>query len=125
MHYRFPSPHSGLSLFLRYLPPITAKPNGIVLNVHGGTFPSALSIAHRFDGRSWRDALVETGLGLDFHGFGQSDPCPQMAQPAEANSRSDALRRQANSSRPPCVSLSGITTGAAPAGPIDANEQQC
>jgi hypothetical protein len=56
--------------------------------VHRGTFPSALSIAHRFDGRSWRDALGEAGFpvwGLDFHGFGQSDPCPQMAQPAEAN----------------------------------------
>jgi pimeloyl-ACP methyl ester carboxylesterase len=57
-----------------------------VLYVHGGTFPSALSIAHRFDGRSWRDELVEAGFhvyGLDFHGFGGSDPYPEMDEPAE------------------------------------------
>jgi pimeloyl-ACP methyl ester carboxylesterase len=56
--------------------------------VHGGTFPSALSIAHRFDGRSWRDELNDAGFhvwGLDFHGFGLSDSYPEMAQPAEAN----------------------------------------
>ena len=58
----------------------------VVLFVHGGTFPSALSIAHRFDGRSWRDELVDTGFdvwGLDFHGFGASDLYPEMSQPAE------------------------------------------
>jgi hypothetical protein len=27
----------------------------VVLYVHGATFPSAVSIAHRFDGRSLRD----------------------------------------------------------------------
>jgi pimeloyl-ACP methyl ester carboxylesterase len=51
--------------------------------VHGATFPSALSIAHRFDGRSWRDALCEDGLhvwGLDFHGYGKSDPYPEMTE---------------------------------------------
>jgi pimeloyl-ACP methyl ester carboxylesterase len=59
----------------------------IALYVHGGTFPSALSIAHRFEGRSWRDALCDGGFhvwGLDFHGFGQlSDPYPEMAEPAD------------------------------------------
>src|SRR5437588_3922497 len=30
--------------------------------VHGGTFPSGLSIAHRFDGRSWRDELCAAGF---------------------------------------------------------------
>jgi pimeloyl-ACP methyl ester carboxylesterase len=47
-----------------------------------------LSIAHRFDGRSWRDALCDAGFhvwGLDFHGFGESDPYPQMSEPAEAH----------------------------------------
>ena len=68
-----PSPHAGLSLFLRYLPPQRdAAPGGkTVLYVHGGTFSSGLSIAHRFDGRSWRDTLAEAGFhvwGLDFHG---------------------------------------------------------
>jgi pimeloyl-ACP methyl ester carboxylesterase len=55
--------------------------------VHGATFPSALSIAHRFDccgakPRSWRDALCDSGFhvwGLDFLGFGQSDRYPGMA----------------------------------------------
>lgn len=59
-----------------------------VLYVHGATFPSALSIAHRFDGRSWRDALCDAGFdawGLDFLGFGYSDRYPEMDEPAEAH----------------------------------------
>jgi pimeloyl-ACP methyl ester carboxylesterase len=88
-HFRIPSPEHGLSLFLRYLPPVHAvAPQGrTVLYVHGGTFPSALSIAHRFDSVSWRDQLCNSGWhvwGLDFHGFGCfSDPYPEMQQPAE------------------------------------------
>jgi hypothetical protein len=41
-----------LSLFLRFLPTANAKPPSprAVLYIHGGTFPSAVSIAHRFDG---------------------------------------------------------------------------
>jgi pimeloyl-ACP methyl ester carboxylesterase len=62
-----------------------------VLYVHGATFPSALSIAHRFNGKcveekSWRDALNEAGFdvwGLDFHGFGHSDRYPEMDQPPQ------------------------------------------
>lgn len=89
-HVRIPSPHEGMSLFLRYLPPTREmSPRGrVVLYVHGGTFPSGLSVAHRFDGRSWRDALCAAGFhvwGLDFHGFGRlSDPYPEMSGPAEA-----------------------------------------
>src|SRR5208282_1234253 len=88
-HFRIPSHHSGLALFLRYLPPFRGtEPRGnVVLYVHGGTFPSGLSIAHRFDGRSWRDELTASGFhcwGLDFHGFGRfSDPYPEMAEAAE------------------------------------------
>ena len=88
-HFRIPSHHNGLSLFLRYLPPFhgTELRGNVVLYVHGGTFPSSLSIAHRFDGRSWRDELAASGFhcwGLDFHGFGRfSDPYPEMAEPAE------------------------------------------
>jgi alpha-beta hydrolase superfamily lysophospholipase len=88
-HFRIPSHHADLSLFLRYLPPVREMepPGNVVLYVHGGTFPSALSIAHRFDGRSWRDELAAIGFhcwGLDFHGFGRfSDPYPEMAEPAE------------------------------------------
>jgi pimeloyl-ACP methyl ester carboxylesterase len=86
-HFRVPSPHPGLSLFLRHLAPEVGGDRH-VLYVHGGTFPSALSIAHRFDGRSWRDALCEAGFhvwGLDFNGFGASDRYPEMAEPAEAH----------------------------------------
>lgn len=86
--FRIPGPGKGLSLFLRFLPSARSEfhPRQSVLYVHGATFPSALSIAHRFDGRSWRDALNDAGFdvwGLDFYGFGYSDRYPQMAQPAE------------------------------------------
>lgn len=88
-HFRIPSSVPGLSLFLRYLPPTTqtGAAKRVVLYVHGGTFPSAQSIAHRFDGRSWRDELCAAGFhvwGLDFHGFGASDRYPEMDRPAEA-----------------------------------------
>lgn len=87
--FRIPSPISGLSLFLRHLPPKRQEgTTKVVLYVHGGTFPSALSIAHRFDGRSWRDELCDQGFdvwGLDFLGFGGSDRYPEMAEPAERN----------------------------------------
>jgi pimeloyl-ACP methyl ester carboxylesterase len=90
-HLHIPSPLEGLRLFLRRLPPRrpAARARAVVLYVHGGSFPSALSFAHRFDGRSWRDELSDAGYdcwGLDFHGFGRlSDPYPEMAAPAEAN----------------------------------------
>jgi len=63
-------------------------PKGAVLYVHGMSFPAALSIAHRFDGRSWRDELCNRGFhvwGLDFYGFGSSDRYAKMSQPAELN----------------------------------------
>jgi pimeloyl-ACP methyl ester carboxylesterase len=89
-HVRIPSHITGLELFLRHLPPTTrtAEPK-VVLYVHGGTFSSALSIAHRFDGRSWRDELSASGFDVwapDFLGFGESDPYPEMAEPAEPRS---------------------------------------
>ena len=89
-HFTIPGPNEGLNLFLRYLPGKAPAPDQrrAVLYVHGATFPSALSIAHRFDGRSWRDALNDAGFdvwGLDFQGFGFSDRYPEMAAAAEAN----------------------------------------
>jgi pimeloyl-ACP methyl ester carboxylesterase len=89
-HFRIPGPRQGMSLFLRFLPAADTKSRSrrTVLYVHGATFPSALSIAHRFDGKSWRDALVESGFdvwGLDFYGFGHSDRYPEMNQPAADN----------------------------------------
>ncbi len=87
VQFRIPSHHAGLSLFLRYLPAngdVQAK--GVVLYMHGATFPSAVSVAHRFDGRSWRDELCAAGFhvwGVDFHGYGESDPYPSMSEPPD------------------------------------------
>lgn len=86
-HFCIPAPDGTSRLFLRYLPPSSGD-TGMVLYVHGATFASALSIAHRLDGHSWRDDLSQAGFhvwALDFQGFGGSDPYPGMAQPAEAN----------------------------------------
>jgi pimeloyl-ACP methyl ester carboxylesterase len=77
-----------MRLFLRRLGAPAGSHGRSILYVHGATFPSALSIAHRFDGRSWRDALRESGFvvwGLDFYGFGNSDRYPEMAVPADQN----------------------------------------
>jgi pimeloyl-ACP methyl ester carboxylesterase len=89
-HFRIGGPRAELSLFLRFLAAAKTefRPRRAVLYVHGATFPSALSIAHRFDGKSWRDALNDAGFdvwGLDFHGFGHSDRYPQMSQPVAEN----------------------------------------
>jgi pimeloyl-ACP methyl ester carboxylesterase len=88
-HFRVAGPRNGASLFLRYLPAQeSARLRKAVLYVHGATFPSALSIAHRFDGRSWRDALADAGFdvwGLDFYGYGHSDRYAEMSQaPADS-----------------------------------------
>src|SRR5215469_15879647 len=100
-HFRIPSHLPGRSLFLRHLPSLDPRGDRTVLYVHGGTFPSALSIAHRFDGRSWRDELCAAGFhvwALDFHGFGKfSDPYPDIKQPADAATplgRADDASRQ-------------------------------
>jgi len=132
VHFRVPGPHRGLSLFLRYLAPNreAISPPKPVLYVHGGTFPSALSIAHRFDGRSWRDELCHAGFhtwGLDFHGFGDSDPYPEMAGPAEAipplgraadcsRQLENAVRFIADYHRAPCISLVAHSWGTIVAG---------
>jgi pimeloyl-ACP methyl ester carboxylesterase len=89
-HFRIAGPCPDLALFLRHVSPEhgTAPHGNVVLYVHGATFPSALSIAHRFDGCSWQGELAAAGFhcwGLDFHGFGFSDPYPQMAAPAAEN----------------------------------------
>lgn len=89
-HFRIPGPRESMSLFLRLLSAdsATGKPRRNVLYVHGATFPSALSVAHRFHGASWRDALCGAGFdvwGLDFYGFGHSDRYPEMNRPPFEN----------------------------------------
>ena len=103
-HHRIPGPLAGRHLFLRCLPPPDGVAGrGIVLYVHGGTFPSALSIAHRLDGRAWRDALCAAGFtvwALDFHGFGcfsdaYADPEPPvpLGRTAEASAQLECAVR--------------------------------
>ncbi len=56
-----------------------------ILYVHGATFPSALSVGYRFDGRSWADHLHDRGFDVwafDFAGFGNSTRPAGMAGPA-------------------------------------------
>ena len=56
-----------------------------VLYVHGFTFPSALSVAYRFDGRSWADDLHGRGFDVwafDLAGYGGSTRPVQMSSPA-------------------------------------------
>jgi pimeloyl-ACP methyl ester carboxylesterase len=89
-HFLIPAPSREGRLFLRMLPArrqVDARTQA-VLYLHGATFPSALSIAFRFDGYSWRDALCDAGFdvwGLDFLGFGESDRYPEMDQPSAAH----------------------------------------
>ncbi|HEX5377206.1 MAG TPA: alpha/beta hydrolase, partial [Phenylobacterium sp.] len=56
-----------------------------LLYVHGGTFPSALSVNWGFDeGRSWSEDLAQAGhdvWSFDFLGFGRSARYPAMAAP--------------------------------------------
>ena len=86
-HFRIPGPHPGLKLFVRYLPAVHTQRRSVIY-VHGATFSSALSIAHRLDGRSWRDALNDAGFDVwafDLQGFGFSDCYPAMDEPADAH----------------------------------------
>ncbi len=59
-----------------------------VLYVHGATFPSDLSVGHRFGGHSWADDLHHRGFDVwafDFAGFGGSTRPAQMSAPAAEN----------------------------------------
>src|SRR5262249_10286076 len=88
--YRILGPHPDLQLFVSHLPAVVRPDDRVrpVLYVHGATFPTALSIALRLDGYSWRDALCVAGFdlgGFDFPGFGHSDRYPEMLEPPEAH----------------------------------------
>ena len=78
----------------------TGTPRGAAMYVHGATFPSALSLFFRFDGRSWADALNAAGFdawGFDFAGYGESQRYTQMQQPADQAAplgRVDTAQRQ-------------------------------
>ena len=115
--FRVESGSGGLRLFLRRMPSVGAV-RGSVLYLHGATFPSALSIAYRFAGRSWRDALCDAGFdvwALDFLGFGGSDRYPEMDEPADALVPSARpQRRSSKSRRRPALSLIRTSSHAFP-----------
>jgi pimeloyl-ACP methyl ester carboxylesterase len=70
------------ALLLRHQP----GPGPSVLYVHGSTFPSALSVAYRIDGRSWMDDLRSRGFDVwafDFAGYGGSDWPAGMLAPVQ------------------------------------------
>src|SRR5246127_965335 len=112
-HFRISSHHPERQLFLRYLPP-HSRTHRVVLYVHGGTFPSALSIAHRFDGRSWRDELCAAGFqvwGLDFQALAGFQTLTQRwRSPPPACRRSAAPRMRVASSNK-LFDSSAIVTG--------------
>ncbi|MBU6297819.1 MAG: alpha/beta hydrolase [Alphaproteobacteria bacterium] len=59
-----------------------------VLYVHGASFPAALSVGYRFQGRSWMDDLNARGFdawGLDFAGYGASARYAEMDGPQAGN----------------------------------------
>ena len=80
--FRIDSSRAGRRLCLHRLQELPARADRpIVLYLHGATFPSALSVAYRFDGCSWGDAVGDAGFdvwALDFLGFGESDRYPEM-----------------------------------------------
>lgn len=91
------------------------QPLGIdVVYVHGATFGADLSVFHRFDGRSWADALNEAGLdvwGFDFAGYGASQryggdaPAPwgRLDAAAAQLGRVMAAVRATGAGRPPVL----------------------
>ncbi len=83
--YLKPGGGEGADTLLLRRWPGTGKP---VLYVHGATFPSALSVGHRFGGRSWADHLHSHGFDVwafDFAGFGGSARPAHMNAPAKGN----------------------------------------
>ncbi len=76
---------AGVDLFVRRFPALASRrgqaASPAVLYVHGATFPSGLSVAYPFDGRSWAGELAAVGLDLwafDFVGFGRSSRYAQQ-----------------------------------------------
>ncbi|MGY3494262.1 alpha/beta hydrolase [Bradyrhizobium sp. USDA 4502] len=79
----------GLCFYLRYLPAtVEGAGRKAVLYAHGARLASAVTIAHRFDGLSWRDNLASDGWdvwALDYVGYGGSDRYAAMGEAPEAN----------------------------------------
>jgi pimeloyl-ACP methyl ester carboxylesterase len=79
----------GLCFYLRYLPATAKGPERkAVLYAHGARLASAVTVAHRFDGLSWRDDLASDGWDVwapDYVGYGGSDRYAAMVEAPDAN----------------------------------------
>lgn len=71
--------HHGARIALQCQRPPRGDALASVIYVHGATFGADLSVYHAFDGRSWADALADSGFaawGFDFVGYGASSRHP-------------------------------------------------
>jgi len=89
--FRVPALDAGIELHLRNKhPPLSASHpgSGIVLFVHGATFPASSTFDVPLEGSSWMDRVARDGYdtyALDLRGYGGSTRPPAMSQPPEAN----------------------------------------
>jgi pimeloyl-ACP methyl ester carboxylesterase len=94
----FETSHGPFDLFLRHLPaptPLPDRERQAVLYFNGARLASAVTVAHRIDGQSWRDDLTARGFdvwALDYLGYGHSDRYPQMSEAANANAALGRIR---------------------------------
>jgi alpha-beta hydrolase superfamily lysophospholipase len=73
---------------LRHLAARGDRARGVVLFIHGATFPSALSFAYPIEGRSWMRDLCDRGFdvwALDFAGYGEAERDSRMQDDARAH----------------------------------------
>jgi len=88
---RVPALDAGIELHVHHKYPVDAGRNiarGIVLFVHGATFPAGSTFDVPLPRLSWMDQLALNGAdvyALDIRGYGGSTRPPAMSQPPEAN----------------------------------------
>lgn len=102
-----------------------------LLYVHGATFPAALSVNYRIEGRSWADDLHERGFDVwsfDFPGYGDSEwpefdqdgPTSPHSAPGRARDAARQVARAASfvleKTGRPRLSLIAHSWGTIPAG---------
>lgn len=100
--FRVPALDGGIELHVHHKhPPLSASHPGagIVLFVHGATFPASSTFDVPLQGGSWMDRIAGDGYdtyALDARGYGGSTRPPAMSQPPEASSpfarTADAVR---------------------------------
>jgi len=88
--FQVPALDAGIQLHAHNKhPPFSARQpaNGIVLFVHGATFPASSTFDVPLEGASWMDQVARDGFdtwALDLRGYGGSTRPPAMSQPPEA-----------------------------------------